>query len=179
MRCFYFQDLSLNVYSYLDFFRYCRNSSFEKHWWYRHAALPRDIGSKIYIPHLLWSIMDWKKGSLKRIKILFPTLLEVWQKNTCGGAAFLETLLTAIISLHKKVDFPRNKVDLQNADIFRNIIFLCDTIDLKQSLESILKTALNEVHFIVNIYSFLPLDLQANPSFPKASHLPLSQEEQL
>ena len=56
---------------------------------------------------------------------------------------------------------------------------LCDAIDLKQSVEGTLevlgkslKIVLNEIHFTVNLYSF-PLHpvLQANPSFPKVSHL--------
>ena len=50
--------------------------------------------------------------------------------------------------------------------------FLFDATDLKQSVESALKvegksltTFLDEVHFIVNLYSFpLPLVPQANPS---------------
>ena len=58
--------------------------------------------------------------------------------------------------------------------------FLCDAIDLKQSVEGTLKvlrksltTVLDEVHFIANLYSFpLPLVTQANPSFPKVSHVP-------
>ena len=58
--------------------------------------------------------------------------------------------------------------------------FLCNTIDLKQSVELTLKvqgkslaTVLDEVHFIVNLHCFpLPLVPQANHSFPKVSHLP-------
>ena len=58
--------------------------------------------------------------------------------------------------------------------------FLCDTIDLNQSLEGTLKvqgksltTVLDEAHFIVNLYSVpLPLISQANPSFYKISYLP-------
>ena len=43
-----------------------------------------------------------------------------------------------------------------------------------------LTTVLNEVHFILNLYSFpLPLVPQANPSFAEVSHLPPSQAEQL
>ena len=65
--------------------------------------------------------------------------------------------------------------------------FLCDAIDLKQSGEGTpkverksLRTVLDTVHFIVILYIFsLPLILQANPSFPKVSHLPHSQAEQL
>ena len=57
--------------------------------------------------------------------------------------------------------------------------FLCDAIDLKQSVEGTLKTVLDEVHFIVNLYSFLPLINQANLCFPKVSHLSPSQEEKL
>ena len=60
---------------------------------------------------------------------------------------------------------------------------LCDTIALKQLLEDTYKvqgksltTALDELHFVIHKYSFpLPLVLQANPSFPKVSHLPTSQ----
>ena len=59
--------------------------------------------------------------------------------------------------------------------------FLCDAIDLKHSVEGkSLTTVLDEVQFIVNLYRFLlPMIPQANPSFPKVCHLPLSQAEQL
>ena len=65
--------------------------------------------------------------------------------------------------------------------------FLCDAIDLKQSVEGTLKvsgksltTALDEVYLIVNQYSFLlSLVAQANPSFPKISQLLPSQAGQL
>ena len=65
--------------------------------------------------------------------------------------------------------------------------FLCDAIDLKQSMVGTLEvygksltTVLDEVHFIVNLYSLsLALVPQANPSFRKVSHLPHSQVEQL
>ena len=57
--------------------------------------------------------------------------------------------------------------------------FLCDAIDLKQSVEGTLKTVLDEIHFIINLYSFLPLINQANLCFPKVSHLSPSQEEKL
>ena len=43
-----------------------------------------------------------------------------------------------------------------------------------------LQTVLNELHFIVNLYSFyLPPVPQANPFFPQLSHLPPFQVEQL
>ena len=66
-------------------------------------------------------------------------------------------------------------------------IDICDAIDLKQAVGGTLKvlgksleSVLDEVHFIVNLYSFsLPSDPQANPSFPKASNLPPFQAEQL
>ena len=36
-----------------------------------------------------------------------------------------------------------------------------------------LKTALDEVHFVVNLYSFILSPVaQADPSFPKVSHFP-------
>ena len=65
--------------------------------------------------------------------------------------------------------------------------FLYDAIDLKESVVDILKlwrksltTVLDEVHFIVNLYSFpLPLVPQANLSLPKVSHLLPSHGEQL
>ena len=64
--------------------------------------------------------------------------------------------------------------------------FLCDAIHLQQSLEGTVKvlgrfflTVLEEVYFVVNLYSFpLPLAPQANSSFPKVSYLPPSQSEQ-
>ena len=57
---------------------------------------------------------------------------------------------------------------------------LCDVIDFNQSAEDTLKvwgkslkTALDEVHFIFNLYSYpLPVVPQANPSFPKICHSP-------
>ena len=66
------------------------------------------------------------------------------------------------------------------------MLFLCDAIDLKQSVEGTFKVlgktltaVLDKVYFIVNLYSFpLPLVSQENPSFPKVSHLPPSQAEQ-
>ena len=59
--------------------------------------------------------------------------------------------------------------------------FLCDAIDLKQSVEGNLKvswkflaTVLDIVRFIVNLYNFpVPLVPQENPSFPMVCHLPL------
>ena len=65
--------------------------------------------------------------------------------------------------------------------------FLCDAIDLKQSVEGTLEVqgksltiVFDEVHFIVNLYTFpLPLVLQTNPSFHKVNHLLPSQAEQL
>ena len=63
--------------------------------------------------------------------------------------------------------------------IFRNIHFLYDAIDLKQSvkgtlkvLEKSLETVLDKVNFIVNLCIFcLPSLPQANSSFAKVSHL--------
>ena len=90
---FYFQDLSLNVHSCLDLFQHGHSSSFENHWWYQHAALPRAIGSKIYIFQLVykacmnlngreWLVeMDWKKEFLKRMEILLRLFLKYDRKN--------------------------------------------------------------------------------------------------
>ena len=72
------------------------------------------------------------------------------------------------------------KSDPKKSQFLRNLHFLYDAIDLKQPLEGTLKvqgksltTVLDEVHFIVNLYSFLlPLVLQANPFLPKVSHMP-------
>ena len=66
-------------------------------------------------------------------------------------------------------------------DLFlRNMDFLCDAIDLKQSVKNTLKvwgkyltSVLDELQFIVNLYSFfLPLVLHASPSLAKVSNLP-------
>ena len=65
--------------------------------------------------------------------------------------------------------------------------FLCDPIDLRKSvegtlkvLEKSLKTVWDEVHFIVNLYSFpLPSVPQAKPPFPELGHLLPSQAEKL
>ena len=79
------------------------------------------------------------------------------------------------------------KSDSKKCLFLRNMHFLCDAIDLKQSVEDTLKvhgksltTVLDEVHFIVNLYSFtLTLVSQVNPSFPKLSQLSPYQVEQL
>ena len=177
---FYFQDLSLNVHFYLDVFRHWRSSSFEKHWWYRHAALPRAIGSKIYIFYLVykacmnlngteWLVeMDWKKRSSKKDRNFFWIVLKAWQKKTCGRAAFLETLHAAILSLHKKVNSSRK--------VLQTCSEICIFCVMQQTWSShwtvLLKTVLDEVYFIINLYGFLPLVSQANPSIPKISYLP-------
>ena len=74
---------------------------------------------------------------------------------------------------------------IQREQILEKYAFLCDAIDLEQSMEGTLKmygkslaTVLDEVHFIVNLYSFpLPLVSKKNPSFAKVSHLPQTQAE--
>ena len=66
------------------------------------------------------------------------------------------------------------------------MLFLCDAIDLKQSVQGTFKVlgktltaVLDKVYFIVNLYSFpLPLVSHENPSFPKVSHLPLPAPKQ-
>ena len=65
------------------------------------------------------------------------------------------------------------------------MLFLCDAIDLKQSVQGTFKVlgktlaaVLDKVYFIVNLYSFpLPLVSHENPSFPKVSHLPPSPSQ--
>ena len=74
---------------------------------------------------------------------------------------------------------------IQRQQILEKYAFLCDAIDLEQSMEGTLKiygksltTVLDEVHFIVNLNSFLlPLVSKKNPSFARVSHLPQSQAE--
>ena len=44
--------------------------------------------------------------------------------------------------------------------------FLFDATDLKQSVNGTLKIVLDEVHFVVNPYNFLPLVPYANSFFP-------------
>ena len=59
--------------------------------------------------------------------------------------------------------------------------FLCDTIyRLPEVLGKSLKTVLDEVHFMVLLYSFsLTTIAQENPSFPQVSQFPLSHVEQV
>ena len=59
--------------------------------------------------------------------------------------------------------------------------FLCDTIyRLPEVLGKSLKTVLDEVHFMVMLYSFsLTPVAQENPSFPQVSQFPLSHVEQV
>ena len=65
--------------------------------------------------------------------------------------------------------------------------FLCDAMDLKQSVGGTLKvlgksltTVLDEVHFIFNLSSFpLPLVPQSKPFLPQGKSFAPSQAEQL
>ena len=102
--------------------------------------------------------MDWK--NLEQDWKCFDTVLKIWQKNTCRRAAFLEPLQAAIIFQRflciKKLILQENFYN-----IFRNMHFFNDTIDLKQSVENTLKvlgkslkSVLHEVQFIINLYSF-------------------------
>ena len=64
------------------------------------------------------------------------------------------------------------------SQFFRNMHLLCDAIVLNQLVEGTLTTALNELHFIVNLYSFaLQLVPQAKLSFPKASHYSILRQK--
>ena len=71
------------------------------------------------------------------------------------------------------------KSDSKKRSFLRNMNFLCDAIDLKQSVERTLEAwgksltiVWHEAHFIVNLYSLpLPLVPEANPSFTMVSHL--------
>ena len=83
-------------------------------------------------------------------------------EKTGGRAEFLETLKAAIISMHERVNFSR-----KNFQTYSEMCIFC----VMQSVEGNLKTVLDEVHFIVNLYSFLSLVTQANSSLPKVSHL--------
>ena len=66
-------------------------------------------------------------------------------EKTGGRAEFLETLKAAIISMHERVNFSRK--------IFQTYSEMC-IFYVMQSVEGNLKTVLDEVHFIVNLYSF-------------------------
>ena len=96
--------------------------------------------------------------------------------NVTGCSNFFKVFLESyFFKFYQKVIFFKKIF----ADIFKNMYFLCNTIELKQSAEGTLKvqgkslkTALDEVHFIVHLYSFpLPLVPQAKPSFSKVNHL--------
>ena len=64
------------------------------------------------------------------------------------------------------------------SQFFRNMHLLRDAIVLNQLVEGTLTTVLNELHFIVNLYSFaLQLVPQAKLSFPKASHYPILRQK--
>ena len=79
------------------------------------------------------------------------------------------------------------KDDPKKNQFLRNIHFLYDAIHLKQSMDGTFRvqgksliTVLDEVHFIVNLYSLLlRLVPHANPSFTKISYLSPFRAEQL
>ena len=73
-------------------------------------------------------------------------------------------------------------------DIFRNMHFLCDatyrlpeavTGRCWQSVGKIFETVLDEVHFVVNSYSFPYSPSPPGKAFPQVDNLPKSQAEQL
>ena len=57
--------------------------------------------------------------------------------------------------------------------------FFTDAIDLKQSAEGTLKTVLDEVHFIVNLYSLIPLVPPGKSFLPQGKSFAHSQVDQL
>ena len=64
--------------------------------------------------------------------------------------------------------------------------FLCDAIDLKQQVEGTLKvlwksltTAVDEIHFAVNLYSFPYLWTQGKTFFPQGKSFAPSQVKQI
>ena len=73
---------------------------------------------------------QWTEKTLKRIK--------KWQKNTCGRVAFLDMLQAAIF--FRKFSCITELIFRENfADTFKYMHFLCDAIELKQSVEVTLK----------------------------------------
>lgn len=90
------------------------------------------------------------------------------------------------ISLYfKKTNSARNIFQTHSEICSKSVC--CDSIDLNQSvkgtlkvLRKSLKTVLEEVHFIVNLFSFhiLPVH-QANPSLPRVSYLPCFRHNNL
>ena len=175
------------------FFLHGGSSSFDNHWQYQqhyHKLLDQKSSSLIccikacmHLNGTEWLVeMNWK--NVEKDWKPFGTVLKIQQKN----AVFLETLQAAII--FQRFPCILRKLIVQEksfADFFRNMRFLFDAIDLKQSVKGtievlgkFLKTVLDKVHFIDKLYSFhLPPVCQENSSFPKISHLPASHVEQL
>ena len=90
------------------------------------------------------------------------------------------------ISLYfKKTNSARNIFQTHSEICSKSVC--CDSIDLNQSvkgtlkvLRKSLKTVLEEVHFIVNLFSFRILPVhQANPSLPRVSYFPCFRHNNL
>ena len=156
MRCFIsfkfcqILDLSLNAYSYLDLFLHGRSSSFDNHQRYQqrnHKLLGRKCASFIWCLKACMNLngterlvkMDWKNFESLKLKSLLVLFLK------CGK------------KIHAEEQHFQKRYRLQSfCRYIHKYAFLCDAIDLKQSVESSLKvlgksqkTVLDEV----NLYS--------------------------
>ena len=145
------QGLILIFYSFLDLFLHGSSSSADNYRQYQQRyhkywveILKLSFGLSIKSTHQF----EWYKVTC-RIRLeelwkgskVFGNVLRVWQKNTCRGAVYLETLHAAIIfqTLHAAINFQKvfthfRKIAkslrqvLLYSHIFRNMHFLCDTI---------------------------------------------------
>ena len=127
---------------------------------------------------------DWK--TFKKDKKNFGNVLKIWQRNTCGIAAFLKNVTRcnnfSNVSLYfeKIVDTLRKVLQTYcEISIFCVIQYIGfqkqSTGGTLEVLRKPLKIALNEVHFIVNPYIFsLSLCLQDKPFLNPDKSLALS-----
>ena len=129
--------------------------------------------------------MNWKKFEMGQN--IFGTVLKIWQQNTCGTAAFLETL-------HPAINFQKFLCSLGNwltlletfCRLIQRAAFFCvmQYIDFQEQsmggalkvLGKFLKTVLDKVHFIC--YCPTPSS-PGKLSFPAGKSFVLSQIKQL
>ena len=128
------------------------------------AVLPQAIGSKICIFNFcvykhaqIWMINCWNRTDEKDPKS-FGDVLTIRHKTNCQRSSLLELLYTYRenkVSLHfEKANFSRKILKTYSKTcifVWYNILKVVGT---HQMLEKSLKTVLDEIHFMVNLYCF-------------------------
>ena len=127
--------------------------------------------------------MNWK--NFEEVQNFFDTVLRIWQNNSCGTAAFSETLHAAIIFQSFLCLFGKWLLNslgniLQPYSEIRIFVWYNIKTSKSSQWEMVLKSwenhwKLSWIKFtlwLICVVSTYSSALKANPSFPQVTHLP-------